>query len=89
MAQTAIDGRRVKAVGAVTELVAGVLSVGSNGATTLDLSAFFSVVQGVICSGSTEDAVAVATSISGATVTFDSEQDADLVAYIAFGLGLN
>ena len=88
MAQTAIAARRIKAVGSITEFVAGVVSVLANGTTTLTLPQF-SVVQGCVCSGSTSDKVAVATSISGNTITFDSESATQTVPYIAWGLGLN
>ena len=88
MAQTAIASRRIKSMCAITELVGGVLDVLADGTTTLTLPQF-SVIQGVICSGSTSDKVAVATSISGNTITFDSETGTQQVAYIAFGLGFN
>jgi hypothetical protein len=88
MAQTAIAARRLKAIGTITEMVAGVVSVLQNGTTTLTLPQF-SLVQGVICSSSTSDVVAVATSISGNVITFDHEGGTGVVAYIAFGLGWN
>jgi hypothetical protein len=78
----------MKSIGAITEMVAGVVDVLANGTTTLTLPQF-SVVQGVVCSGSTSDKVAVATSISGNTITFDSESATQQVAYIAWGLGFN
>lgn len=87
MAQTAIAPRRIKAVGSFTELVVGVLSV-SNSTTALTLPQF-KEIQGVICSSSTADKAAVATTISGNTITFDHETATGVVAYIAFGLGLN
>jgi hypothetical protein len=88
MAQTAIAPRRIKVVGSIIELVGGVISVGTGDNTTLTLPQF-SVVQGVICSGSTSDKVAVATSISGNVITFDSESATQTVAYLAWGLGWN
>ncbi len=88
MAQTAIAARRIQAIGSVTEFVAGVVSVLADGTTTLTLPQF-SVVQGCVVSGSTSDKVAVATSISGNTITFDSETGTQVCPYIAWGLGFN
>ena len=88
MAMTAIDPRRIQAIGSFTELVCGVISVGTGNNTTLVLPQF-SVIQGVICSGDRSDAVAVATTVSGNTITFDAETGTTLVAYVAFGIGMN
>jgi len=88
MAQTAIAARRMKSVGSITEFVAGVVSVLADGTTTLTIPEL-SVVQGCVVAGSTSDKVAVATSISGNVITFDSETATQTCPFICWGLGWN
>lgn len=88
MAQTAADPRRIKSIGSITELVVGVVSVLADGTTTVTIPQM-SVVQGCIASSSGSDLVAVATSISGNVITFDSETSTQTVAYVCWGLGWN
>ena len=88
MAQTALSPRRVRALGAYTELVVGVVSILANGTTTLTLPQF-SQVLAVVVSGSTSDKVSVATSISDNVITFDAESATTVSAYLAYGIGRN
>ena len=88
MAQTAASPRRILAVGTITEMVAGVVSVLADGTTTVTVPQL-SVIEGCVASSSGSDLVAVATSISGNIITFDSETSTQTVSYICWGKGFN
>ena len=89
MAQTAIASRRMKAIGSITEMVAGVVSVAAANTTTLTLPQF-SVVEGVVCVGSTANEVVTVSGIVGNVVTFDNEGSAATnTAYIAWGIHMS
>ncbi len=89
MAQTAIAARRLQAIGSMTELVSGVVLVAAGNTTTLTLPQF-SVVQGVVCVGSTADEVVTVSGIVGNVITFDNEGGSSTnTAYLAWGLGFN
>ncbi len=88
MAQTAAAPRRILAVGSITEMVAGVVSVLADGTTTVTVPQL-SVIEGCVASSSGSDLVAVATSISGNVITFDSETSTQTVSYICWGKGFN
>ena len=89
MAQTAIAARRLQAIGSITELVAGVVLVAAANTTTLVLPQF-SVVEGVVCVGSTADEVVTVSGIVGNVITFDNEGGSSTnTAYLAWGKGFN
>ena len=88
MAQTAIAARRIQSVGSMTEFVAGVVSVGAAAVTSLTLPQF-SLIQGVVVTGSTADEVVTVASISsGNVINFDNEGSSSTnTAFIAWGIG--